>query len=93
MIPASSLKAGLQRQGIDADVDVGDGLTVTVAGVAAQVENVSLDGNTLTLAATGADPLSVELPSPPPGVDYADATIEGGRVVLELDVPEGTLEI
>lgn len=93
IIPAASLEAGLRRRGIDAEVNLGDALTVTVAGVAAEVQDVSLDGNTLTLTASGIDPLSVELPSPPPGVSYAEARIENGRVVLELDVPEGTLGI
>lgn len=93
VVPAASLEAGLRSRGIDAEVGAGDGLTVTVAGVAARVEDVSLDGNTLTLTAEGVEPLAVELPPPPPGVDYADARIENGRLVLELDVPEGSLEI
>ena len=93
VIPAASLEAGLRSRGIDAEVDAGDGLTVTVAGVDAEVQEASLDGDTLTLTASGLESLSVELPSPPPGVDYGEARIENGRLVLELDVPEGTLEI
>ncbi|HJR44151.1 MAG TPA: DUF2993 domain-containing protein [Actinomycetota bacterium] len=93
VVSAGSLEVALRRSGADVDVELGDAVTLTTGGVSAEVQDVSLEGNTLTLTPTGIDPLSVELPSPPAGVGYAEARIEDGRLVLELDVPEGTLEL
>lgn len=91
-ITERSLNAGLRRAGSDV-VELGDTATVSTPEGTVEVDDVSVDGDTLTLSAGGDEVVSIPLPAPPAGVGYSDVRVSGGRLLLELDVPEGTLEL
>jgi hypothetical protein len=95
LVSEAAVEAAVRREGIDAQVKLDDGATITMRGISGTVERLTIDpeAGALVLSAPPLETLLVRLPEPLGSVGYSDVTVEGDRLVLDLSVRKGTIEI
>ncbi len=92
-VAEDGLNVALTRQGLDATVSFsGEGASVAARGMEAEVEEVSVSENALSLSAPPLPPVEVALPVFLQGLSYERARIQDGKIVVFLDLPRTTLD-
>ena len=91
-----ALNAALRREGVAAAVSLSGGrATVSVGGIEQPVDSVAIADGGLEFTAANAGGLRLTLPDLLPSRDrvrYTDARVEGGRVVLQFELPATSFE-
>ena len=88
-----SLDAALRREGVEADITLNNGATVTAQGVSGQVEEISVEGDSVVFTAPPLEPLRLDLPETVASLRYSGARVQGKRLVLALTVPKGKVDL
>ena len=92
-IAQRSLDTALRREGIEAEITLDDNATVTAQGVSGQVEEISVEGDSVVFAAPPLEPLRLDLPDTVASLRYSGARVQGNRLVLSLTVPKGKVDL
>jgi len=93
-ISEGSLNAALQREGIKGEIALDETATVTVQGMSAKVEDVSVDrSGTVTFSAPPLEPFGLTLPDTLAGVRYSGARVSGNRLLVNLRVRRGSVDL
>ncbi len=93
-ISERSLNATLRREGVDVEIVLDQAATATVQRMSAEVENISVDNDgTIVFSAPPLPPFSLDLPPTLASVIYDGARVSNNRLVLDLRVRKGSLNL
>ena len=93
-ISERSLNAALPRGGVEAEIVLDQAATATVQGVSAEVEEISVDkSGTIIFDAPPLPPFGLDLPATVASIRYSGARVSNNRLVVDLRVRRGSLNL
>lgn len=93
LISERSLSEALRRDGVEAEIRLDGGATISAAGRSAEVQDVSVDNGAVVFSAPPLEPLRVDLPATLASVRYSGASVQGDHLVVRLRVGRGKVDL